>query len=111
VGRQIWLFTASVGLGIGAWVLVSAISGEREAWDSPWYLFFNMPIVCAAAPGLSYTDARRPWRWGVLPMMAQVVWIFAIQGFGNLWPLGVGFFLVLALSPITTAYLGAFFGR
>lgn len=44
-------------------------------------------------------------------MMKQAVWMFATQGFGNLWPLGIGFFLVQVIPPIATAYLGAFFGR
>ncbi len=112
MGRQFWLYAAAVVSGMGAWSLVSAVWGEREACDSPWYIFLGLPIICAAAAGLSYTDPRRPWRWGgVLPMMAQAVWMFETQGFGNLWPLGVGFFLALALPLIATAYLGAFFGR
>jgi len=105
------LYAAAIGSGIGAWVLVCAISGERKAWDSPWYLFVGMPIVCAAAAGLSCVDQTRPWRWGLLPIMAQAVWMFATQGFGNLWPLGIGFFLVLAIPPIAIAYLGAFLRR
>lgn len=79
--------------------LVFVISGERG------------DLGLAVVARLSYTDARRLGRWGLLPMMAQAVWMFATQGFGNLWPLGIGFFLVLANLPIATACLGAFFGR
>ena len=93
------------------WVLVCAVSDERETWDSLWYIFLGTPIVSAVAAGLGYLVPTRLWRWGFFSMMAQAVWMFATQGFGNLWPLGVGFFLALAIPPIATAYLGAFFRR
>ena len=35
--------------------------------------------------------------------------MFVAQGFGNLWPLGVGFFLLLAVQPTTSASLGTGF--
>ncbi|MDH4328102.1 MAG: hypothetical protein OEV77_06255 [Nitrospira sp.] len=106
-----WLYAAAVGSGIGVWVLVSAISGEREAWDSPWYLFLGMPSICAVAAVLGYIDRTGPWRWGVLPIAAQAGWMFMTQGFGNLWPLGIAFFFVLALPPTAAAYIGAVFRR
>ena len=111
MGRQSWLYAAAVGSGIGVWVSVCAVSGEQEAWDSPWYMFIGMPVVCAVAAGLGNAEPVKPWRWGLLPMMAQVVWMFATQGFGNLWPLGVGFFFLSAVPPIAGSYLGAWFRR
>lgn len=84
---------------------------EGRPWDSLWYIFLGMPIICAVVAGLSYTDARRPWGWGLLPMMAQAVWMFATEGFGNLWPRVVVLFLVLTIPPIGTASLGALLGR
>lgn len=43
--------------------------------------------------------------------MAQAVWMFVIQGFGNLGPVEIGVSLVPAMQRIAIAYLGAFFGR
>ena len=40
--------------------------------------------------------------------MAQAVWMFTTQGLGNLWPLGMVAFLVLAIPSILTAWFGAF---
>jgi len=37
-------------------------------------------------------------------MMAQAVWMCATQGFGNLWPLRVGFSHLLAVSAIASMY-------
>jgi len=37
--------------------------------------------------------------------------MLATQRFGNLWLLGIGLFLVLAIPPIATASLGALLGR
>ena len=95
--RQSWFYAAAVGSSIWVWVLVCAVSGEKEAWDSPWYMVVGMPVVCAVAAGLGYVEPARPWRWGLLSTMAQAVWMFATQGFGNLWLLGVGFFLLLVV--------------
>ena len=108
MGKKSWLYAAAVLSGIGAWVLVSAISGEREAWDSRWYLLLGMPFICAVSASLGYLDPTRPWRWGIVPVLAQAAWMFTTQGFGNLWPLGIVASLVLAIPPILTAYIGAF---
>ena len=62
VGRQFWSYADTVESGIGAWF--PSFRARGEPWDSLWYIFLGMPMVYAVKAGLSYTDARRPWRWG-----------------------------------------------
>ena len=94
-----WLYGAAVLSGIGAWVLVTVISGQREAWDSQWYLLLGMPLICVVPASLGFVEPTRPWRWGLVPILAQTVWMFTTQGLGNLWPLGIVASLVLAIPP------------
>src|SRR2546427_12839847 len=91
--------------GVGAWVLVSTVSGQREAWDSQWYLLIGMPVVCVVSAGLCFVETTRPWRWGVAPILAQAVWMFTTQGVGKLWPVWVGAFFVLAIPSILSAWV------
>jgi len=108
VSKEFWLYGTAVMSGVGAWVLVSVVSGQREAWDSERYLLIGMPVVCVVSAGLSFVEPTRPWRWGLAPILAQAVWMFTTQGFGNLWPLGMVAFLVLAIPSILSAWFGAF---
>ena len=41
----------------------------------------------------------------------QAVWLFASQGFGNLWPLGMVAFGIFAIPSIGAAGLGALIAK
>lgn len=45
------------------WVVGSAVSDRREAWDSGvfWAVFYPASIVVCAV--LGYVFPERPWRW------------------------------------------------
>ena len=60
--KESWLSSAAVPSGIGAWVLVTVILGQREAWDSQWYLLLAMPLIRVVSASLGYLEPTRPWR-------------------------------------------------
>ena len=73
--------------------------------------------IRAAAPGategfssmaFAFFEPNRSWRWGVLPLVGQFVWMLLSPGPGNLLPLGVIVFAVLSVPPIIAARIGAF---
>ena len=103
-----WLYAVAAGSGILVWVLVSMLSGRREAWDSEAYYQIGLPVLCVVSAVLGYFEPDRPWRWGAIPLAAQAVTMFAMQGLGNLWPLGLIVTGVLAVPPILTAKFGTF---
>jgi hypothetical protein len=103
-----WLYIVSALSGILVWTLVSDATGRREAWDSAAYYQIGLPTLCVVSAVLGYLEPDRPWRWGAVPLIAQAVVMFATQGLGNLWPLGLIVNGVLAVPPILTARLGAF---
>ncbi len=111
VKRERWLYVIAAASGILAWVAVSWVSGRREAWDSSWYFEAGIPALCLVSAVLGYLAPNRSWRWGAVPVGAQTLWMYATQGIGSLWPLGLLMGAILAVPPILAARLGAFLGR
>ncbi|MBI3608296.1 MAG: hypothetical protein HY207_10035 [Nitrospirae bacterium] len=109
--KEYWLYAAAIVSGIFVWILVSALSGRREAWDSQWYFLVGMPVVCVVSACLAFFEPSRPWRWGMIPLAAQAVWMIVTQGPGNLLPIGLVVFGVLAIPSMTTAQIGAWLGK
>lgn len=109
--KEYWLYGVAVVVGIVVWVVVSKASHRREAWDSELYFLVGMPVVCAASAILGMIEPSRPWRWGAVPLAGQFVWMLLTEGPGNLLPLGVIVFGILAIPSMLTARLGALVGR
>lgn len=105
--RDHWFYGIALLSGIAAWVVVTALSGRREAWDSELYFTFGIPSLCLVAGLLGYLAPDHPWRWGAMPLVGQALWLFAAQGLGNLWVLGLVMFGIYAVPSIVAARLGA----
>ena len=109
--NEFWLYGAACGSGILVWILVSSFSGQTEAWDSESYLFLGIPALCIVACTLGFIEPKQPWRWGIVQILGQAVWMFASQGFGNLWPLGMVAFGLFSIPSIVAAGLGALIAK
>jgi uncharacterized membrane protein YeiB len=96
-----------------------ALSGRREAWDSPLYWSVAYPLCVALAALLAYVAPERPgrWaftvlvqpaRWALTVMLVQpVVMVFTSGGDFGLLPLGLILFSVLAVPVWLGAVAGA----
>ncbi len=109
--KEYWLYGVAVVVGIVVWVVVSKVSHRREAWDSQWYWMVGVPVVCVVSAVLGFSEPNKPWRWGVAPLAGQFCWMLLSEGPGNLLPLGVIVFGILAIPSMLTAWLGALVGR
>jgi hypothetical protein len=109
--KELWLYGAACVSGVLVWVLVSILSGQTEAWDSESYLFFGIPALCLVACTLGFIEPNQPWRWGIVQILGQAVWMFASQGVGNFWPLGMVAFGLFAIPLIVAAGLGALIAK
>lgn len=109
--KDSWLYAVAVVVGIIVWIVVSKMSHRREAWDSQWYFMIGVPVVCVLSAILGFIEPSRPWRWGTAPLAGQFVWMLLTQGPGNLLPLGVIVFGILAIPSVLTGKLGAFIGK
>jgi hypothetical protein len=105
--KDYWLSFVAVVSGALIWALVASASGRSEAWDSGMYFAAGIPAGCLLSFALALIEPQRSWRWGVLPMVGQLVWLLLTQGVGNLLPLGVIVFGVLSIPGIIAARIGA----
>ena len=106
--REYWLYLLAAGCGAAIWILIAQVSGRNEAWNSNLYFTLGIPVVCQVSMAFAFFEPNRSWRWGVLPMVGQLVWMLISPGPGNLLPLGVIVFGVLSVPPIIAARIGAF---
>lgn len=105
--RDHWLYLVATLCGAAIWIFVALASGRGEAWDSGLYFSVGIPAVCLVSMALAFFEPERSWRWGVLPVVGQFVWMLLSQGPGNLLPLGIVVFAVLSLPSIIAARVGA----
>lgn len=104
-----WPYWVSAVTGLSVCLLVSWISGRREAWDSTLYFTAGIPLMCVVAGLVAYHAPQRVWRW-VLAMAAGQALAMAIAGSSlTLWPLALIAMTVLSLPQWIVARLAARF--
>lgn len=102
--------TIALVVGSTLWFVTSLLTGEREPWDASAYWALAYPLAVLACALLGYSYPERPWRWPLLLFAAQFIAMCLRNGeLGNLWPLGMALFAVLALPGIVAAKIAARF--
>jgi hypothetical protein len=99
-----------VALAVGAslWLGTAALSGRREAWDSPLYWSAAYPVCIALAALLGYFAPERPARWAFAVMLVQpIAMVLSTGGDFGLLPLGLIMFAILALPAFAAAKVAA----
>jgi hypothetical protein len=99
--KEHWLLIAAGAGGALIWILISTASGRKEAWDSELYFSIGMPAVCLLAALLGFLEPKRTSA-GVRALARQFG-DAVYGGPGNLLPLGIIVFGVLAIPPILVA--------
>src|SRR4051794_27040583 len=91
-------FVIAAATGAALWLIVSVVSGRREAWDTGVYWTVGYPIAIGLCGLLGFVFPRRPWRWSLTIFFAQFATMAVRNGeLGNLWPLGLALFGTLSL--------------
>lgn len=101
----------AVASGVALWFLGALLTGKREPWDGSayWAVVYPAAILAAALLGRAYPE--RPWRWALLLFEAQFLAMCVRNGeLGNLWPIGMALFAVIALPAVAAAKIAARFG-
>ncbi len=87
------------------------LADRREAWDSGTYWSMAYPLALLVCAGLGYRYRLKPWRWAAALFLAQFIAMCVRNGeLGNLWPLGIVMFMILALPGMAAAQLAARLG-
>jgi hypothetical protein len=105
----------SVATGALLELVIGALSGRREAWDSAIYWTQGLPVAMLAAGLIGFVSARRDWLWTAAVVPSQVTAMMFrngdILGSLGLWPLMVALTSVLSAPFVVAAFLGSRFRR
>ena len=101
---------AAIVTGIGLELAVHAVSGRREAWDSPAFWTFGFPCALAVCAVLGRLARERSWLWTAAVVPAQVsTMMVRTAEIGSLWPLAVALSAVLSAPFVLAAFVGSRF--
>jgi hypothetical protein len=107
-GRALAPHFVALVLGAALWVATSMLTGRREPWDASAYWAVAYPLAILASAVLGYIYPERAWRWPFAVFVAQFISMCVLNGeLGNLWPLGLLLFAVLALPALLATTLAA----
>ena len=102
----------SIVTGVALELLVHAISGRREAWDSPLYWTVGLPAAGLISAAIGYLSRGRDWLWSFLVVPSQVTTMMMRNGeLGGLWPLAAALSAILSAPFVVAAFLGSSFRR
>lgn len=100
----------SIVTGVSLELIVHALSGRREAWDSAEYWTLGLPTAMVVSALLGFLSRRRDWTWTLVIVPSQVMTMMLRSGeLGGLWPLTVALSAVLSAPFVIAAFIGAKF--
>lgn len=87
--RERWALGIAATAGAAGWIVISQLTGKREAWDAELYFAWFMPSIALVITVLAYFVPERAWRWAFAPFAAQALVAFVQNPGANLLPLGL----------------------
>jgi hypothetical protein len=101
-------FVLAALAGIGLWGIASLIISKREPWDDSLYWLVIYPLAIVASALLAYRFPHRAKLLALVIFESQFV-AMALRNreVGNLWPLGMALFAVIAIPAVFVAKVAA----
>jgi hypothetical protein len=94
--------------GVVVWFLATLAIPRKEPWDAGLYWALFCPLAVAASAALAYRNPYRPGLIALVAFEAQFLAMCVRNGeLGNLWPMGMLLFAVIALPAVAAATLAA----
>jgi hypothetical protein len=104
--RTIILLTIATGVALE--LGIHALSGRREAWDSPLYWTVGLPAAGAVSLAIGFLSQRVDWLWAILIVPSQVLTMMIRGGeIGGLWPLTVILSSILSAPFVAVSFGGS----
>jgi hypothetical protein len=107
--KNLYVLTAAVAATV--WLAPWFLLGRKEAWDHWTYFIVSIPVMSMVAAYAGFQARSRWWRWPLTLVLAQFATALLLGGFGNLLPLGIVVFMVLALPMAIAAAVAAWIAR
>jgi NAD/NADP transhydrogenase beta subunit len=102
----------AVATGVALELGIHALSGRREAWDSPFFWTLGMPIAALMSVMLGFISHRNDWLWTAVIVPSQVTTMMVTSGeIGSLWPLAVVLSSILSAPFVAASFVGSKFRR
>jgi hypothetical protein len=101
-----WAWAIAALAGGAGWLVISKLTGKREAWDSDLYFSWFLPSIWLIIAVLAYYVPERAWRWAFIPFGAQAVVAFVQNPTASLLPLGLMVFAVYGALCLIPAVIG-----
>lgn len=88
------------------WFAICRATGQAEAWDAPAYWQVALPALGLLTAFLGFLTRTGYFERGIAASLGQLAGLLATGEGGAMWPIGVGFLVVLALPLGFAGWLG-----
>ena len=95
--RNGYLISAALAAGgLAVWVLITSLTGRREAWDSPVFWWFGVPAMLALNAAAGFMEPERIVMKGLVSVALQPAAMAVKTGeIGSMFPFGLIVFAAL----------------
>lgn len=100
-------FAASISGGFLVCLVVSMVTGRKEAWDSPVYFSVGIPVMCVLMFAIGYGFPGRAWRWTLSMAVGQTVAMLSAGNSLSLWPLSLVAMTVLSVPQLVAGSIAS----
>jgi len=109
LGTKVTIAVA-VATGVLLELGIHALSGRREAWDSPQFWTIGLPGALVVSALLGFLARRKDWLWSFAIVPAQVTTMMVRSGeVGGLWPLAAALSAILSSPFVAVAFIASRF--
>jgi hypothetical protein len=104
-------YALTVITGFLVCLIITLLTGRKEAWDSAWYFSVGLPVMCAVIFAISWRFPLYPWRWALSMAFGQSVAIVLGGGSLSLWPLAIIAMTIVSAPQFLTALMASKLAR
>ena len=99
-----------IATGVALELGIHALSGRREAWDSPLYWILGLPAAGIASVVIGFLSQRADWLWAAAIIPSQVMTMMVRSGeISGLWPLMLVLSSMLSTPFVVASFVGSRF--
>src|SRR5690606_4934598 len=102
--RQIVLLILLSLIGLTVWIVIGKLTHKVEAWDSMYYYFIGLPLMCITCAIAGYLEPKNSIAFGFAVVILQPAALLFQTEPGPMILVGILFFLVFAAMTVGCAF-------